>query len=236
MPGSRSREAPRGDDGDEVLQLRESPLWRMAGTVAVTAGSLIALAQLGQLATYDRADVVASLTDPFFRAFSIAYAAAFVALMLALVALYMRQAGAGGTFGLLGFGAAVLGTMCLGANMWFEAFCSPWLLEAAPTLLTAEKAVIWQIGYLSSYATFALGWMLFGISCLRARVYPTVACLAVVLGGAIGFFAAQPPFGVPLGLAVAALGAWLWRSDRAASAASAVPQPAQPGAGVPERR
>src|SRR6185437_13059703 len=123
--------------------------------------------------------------------------------MLALVALYMRQARAGGTFGLLGFGAAVLGTMCLGANMWFEAFCSPWLLEAAPTLLTAEKGVIWQIGYLSSYATFALGWMLFGISCLRARVYPTVACVAVVLGGAIGFFAAQPPFGVPLGLAVA---------------------------------
>jgi hypothetical protein len=135
----------------------------------------------------------------------------------------MRQARAGGTFGLLGFGAAVLGTMCLGANMWFEAFCSPWLLEAAPTLLTAEKGVIWQIGYLSSYATFALGWMLFGVSCLRARVYPTVACVAVVLGGAIGFFAAQPPFGVPLGLAVAALGAWLWRSDRAASAAGAVP-------------
>jgi hypothetical protein len=36
--------------------------------------------------------------------------------------------------------------MSLGADMWFEAFASPWLVSAVPALLTIEKAPIWQIG------------------------------------------------------------------------------------------
>jgi hypothetical protein len=219
MSGSRSRDAAaRQGAGDEAFSLRELPPWRMAGSMAVAAGSLFTLAQLGQLATLDRSDINASLADPLFRAFSIAYAAAFVPMVLTLAAVYLRQARAGGMFGLVAFCAAVLGTMWLGADMWFEAFCSPWLLEAVPTLLTFEKAVIWQVGYLSSFALFALGWILFGVSCLRARVFPAFAGVGIAIGGALGLFAAQPPFGAPLGLAVAALGMWLWRSDRATSA------------------
>jgi hypothetical protein len=214
MSTSRPRDEARLGATDEAFPLRELVLWRLAGSLAVAAGSLFTLAQLGQLATFDRTDIKASLADPLFRAFSIAYAAAFVPMVLALAAVYLRQARAGGMFGLVAFGAAVLGTMWLGADMWFEAFCSPWLLEAVPTLLTFEKALIWQVGYLSSFALFALGWILFGLSCLRARVFPTVAGVGIAIGGAIGVFAAQPPFGVPLGLAVAALGMWLWRSDR----------------------
>jgi hypothetical protein len=34
------------------------------------------------------------------------------------------------------------------------------------------------------------------------------------VGGLVDFFAAMPPFGVPLGVAVAAAGAWLMRSTR----------------------
>ena len=218
MSGSRPRVPAQQGAADDAFPLCELPLWRMAGSLAVAAGSLFTLAQLGQLATLDRTDINGSLADPLFRAFSIAYAAAFVPMVLALVAVYLRQAQSSATFGLVAFGAAVFGTMWLGANMWFEAFCAPWLLEAVPTLLTFEKAVIWQVGYLSSYALFALGWMLFGVSCLRARVYPSVAGVAIAISGAIGFFAAQPPFGAPLGLAVAVLGVWLWRSNRATSA------------------
>jgi hypothetical protein len=216
MSISRPHDGARHDATDEAFPLREVPLWRLAGNLAVAAGSLFTLAQLGQLATYDRTDINASLADPLFRAFSIAYAAAFVPMVLALAAVYLRQARAGGMFGLIAFGAAVLGTMWLGADMWFEAFCSPWLVEAIPTLLTLDRALIWQVGYLSSFALFALGWILFGLSCLRARVFPTVAGVAIAIGGAIGVFAAQPPFGAPLGLAVAALGVVLWRSDRRA--------------------
>ena len=192
---------------------QELPLARIAGGAAVGAGALFAAAQLGQLATLDRGDIVATTADPLFRAFSIAYAAGFVALVIALAAIHVRQAREAGVFGLVGFGAAVLGTMSLGADMWFEAFASPWLVGAVPELLTLEKAPIWQVGYTSSYVLFAVGWVLFGISNLRSR--PALSA-AVVLGGAIGFLAAQPPFGVPLGLAVAAVGGWLVRTDTGA--------------------
>ncbi len=102
--------------------------------------------------------------------------------------------------------------------MWFEAFAVPWLIESLPQILTIEKAAIWQVGFLSSYILFALGWVLFGISCLRARVFPPALALAVVAAGVVGYFAGMPPFGVPIGLAVAAMGTWLIRSDRAAHA------------------
>ena len=46
------------------------------------------------------------------------------------------------------------------------------------------------------------------MTCLRARVLPAAVSAAIVVGGLVGFFAAMPPFGVPLGLAVAAAGAW----------------------------
>jgi hypothetical protein len=194
--------------------LDEIPLARIAGGAAVSAGGLLVVAQLGQLATLDRADLLATMADPLFRVSSIGYAAAFAVLLVSLAGVHLRQARAAGTFGLVGFIAAAVGTMALGADMWFEAFCSPWLMEALPQLLSLQKALIWQVGYTSSFVLFALGWVLFGISSLRAGAVPRVISLAIVVGGAVGFFAAQPPFALPLGLAVAALGAWTIRSRR----------------------
>jgi hypothetical protein len=128
----------------------------------------------------DRADIVAMTANPAMRVGNIAYAGMFAFLLIALVALYERQASAGARASTLGFCAAVVGTFSLGANMWFEAFAVPWLVESLPQILTIEKAAIWQVGFLSSYILFALGWVLFGISCLRARVFPPALALAVV--------------------------------------------------------
>ena len=52
-----------------------------------------------------------------------------------------------------------------------------------------------------SVVLFSLGWMLFGLASLRARVFPRALSVAVVIGGLIGFQAAMPPWGVALGLA-----------------------------------
>lgn len=194
-----------------------TPLARHAGPVAVAAGVLFATTHVGLYSVLDGTDIVATSAAPVFRAASMAYAGAFWFLLIALVALYERQAAAGRA-GTLSFCAAVVGTMSLGANMWFEAFAAPWLLETVPQVLTVEKAVVWQVGFLSSYLFFALGWVLFGISCLRARLFPATLGIAVVVAGVVGYGAAMPPFGVPLGLAIAALGWWLIRSDRAARA------------------
>ena len=199
-----------------------TPLARNAGPVAFAAGVLFATTHLGLYSLMDRTDIVAMSADPAFRAVNIAYAGMFSFLLIALVALYERQASAGVRAGTLGFCAAVVGTFSLGANMWFEAFAVPWLVESLPQILTIEKAAIWQVGFLSSYILFALGWVLFGISCLRARIFPPALALALVAAGVIGYFAGMPPFGVPLGLAIAGMGSWLIRADRAARAETPV--------------
>ena len=191
-----------------------SPVSPLAGPFALGAGGLFAAVHAGLFAVADRSDIAAMLANPTFRFFNLAYAATFATLTIALVALHARQAREGGAFGVVGLCAAIVGTMALGADMWFEAFASPWVIGVAPELLTADKSPLWQAGYLSSYVLFALGWALFGVACLRAKVLPTAVSVAIVAGGLVGFFAAMPPFGVPLGLAVATAGAWLLRSAR----------------------
>ena len=46
------------------------------------------------------------------------------------------------------------------------------------------------------------------------RGFPRTWSVAAAVGGLIGFQAAMPPWGVALGLAVAAVGVWLVRQDR----------------------
>jgi hypothetical protein len=202
----------------------DAPLARSAGPVALVAGGFFAAVHLVMLPMM-QADRIALLRDPLFRVVNAAYFFAFVGLVLALVAVHGRQARAAGAFGVAGFCAAILGTMTMGGDMWFDAFASPWLAEVAPQVFTAEKTAILQTGGLLSYLFFALGWVLYGLASLRARVFPAAISVAVVVGGVVGFNAGLPPYGVPIGLAVAALGGWLIHHDRAAEVTSGTAAP-----------
>ena len=102
---------------------QELPLARVAGGAAVVAGALFAVAQLGQLATLDRADIIATTADPLFRAFSIAYAAGSSGWSSRSPPSTCGRRVRWGSSASSASGAAVLGTMSLGADMWFEAFC-----------------------------------------------------------------------------------------------------------------
>ena len=77
--------------------------------------------------------------------------------------------------------------------------------------------------WLFSVVLFSLGWILFGLASLRARVFPRALSLAIAVAGLIGFQAAMPPWGVALGLAVAAVGVWLIRQDRKLHTSSSEP-------------
>jgi hypothetical protein len=195
-------------------------LSRHAGAVALAAGVLFVVLDLGRYpSNYDR---LAMAADPLLMAVNAAYFFAFVGLMVALVALHGRLAADLGRFGLVAFLAAVLGVMTQGGNMWFDGFAAPWIAEVAPQAIAAEKTITLQVGALSAYLLFALGWMLFGIALLRARVVPVAVPLGVVVGGVLGFQSGLPPFGIPLGLAVAAVGAALIRTTAPASAPEGV--------------
>ena len=77
-----------------------------------------------------------------------------------------------------------------------------------------DPSALLALGAISSYLLFAIGWAMFGIASFRARVFPKVLCIALVIGGIIGFQALLAPFAIPLGIAVAALGVWMIRTTR----------------------
>lgn len=198
----------------EDIVLR-TPLSRHAGPIVLIVGAYVVIAHLALLVVINRGGPVVAMTgEPVFRVVSVAYAAAFAGLLIALFAAYDQQAREAGTFGLVALFAAIVGTFALGADMWFEGFATPWLIEVVPQLSTAEKTTIWVIGYFSSYVLFALGWLLFALASLRARVFPVAISVAIAVGGLIGFLAAAPPWAVPLGLALIWLGGWLIKTQR----------------------
>jgi hypothetical protein len=208
--------------------MSESALSRYAGPIVLIVGAYLAVIHLVLEFVFIRfSDLAVMLADPTFRVVNLAYAAAFSGLAIAACAAYDKQAREAGTFGLVAFCAAIIGTVNLGANMWFEGFAVPWLAGEVPQILTAEKTLFWQVGYYSSYLLFAVGWVLFGLASLRARVFPRLISLAIVAGGAIGFLAARPPYGVALGLALLSLGIWMVRT-RSAANTPAQNTPAQP--------
>jgi hypothetical protein len=204
--------------------MTQSPLVRLAGPIAVLAGVLTCVAQVGMFMTLDIGDRGASLSNPLFVASMATYSLALCVLLLALVATYEAQSQRAGWFGLVGFGAAFAGTTFLAGNHWFDTFAGPWIADTAPELLSAPvQHPVLTSAALASYALFAVGWVLYGAASARAGVYPAASAIAIVVGGAVGFLALSAPFGIPLGLAVGALGAWItWRSPHPVAA----PRPA----------
>jgi hypothetical protein len=91
--------------------MMESPLARHAGLIVLTVGAYLAVTHLALFGVFDADNAAAMLADPIFRVLNLAYAAAFPALAIALCAAYERQARRAGMFGLIGFGAAMVGTV-----------------------------------------------------------------------------------------------------------------------------
>ncbi len=151
----------------------------------------------------------------------------FLALMLALIGAYGWGMHKMGRFGLIAVVTAIVGTMLLGGDLWFETFAVPWLADEAPASLDTDPTTLLALGAIASYLSFAVGWALFGIASYRARLFPTAICVAIVIGGLIGFRALLSPTGIPLALAVGSLGVWMIRTRTAATeAAQPAPAPA----------
>ena len=79
---------------------------------------------------------------------------------------------------------------------WEEVFVPPALAQSVqndpalvdPALLNAGPPGRLFFGFVLSYALFALGWVLFGVATLRARVYPRAAALVLIVGAVLAFF------------------------------------------------
>ncbi|MFD3401445.1 hypothetical protein ACFWUU_12235 [Kribbella sp. NPDC058693] len=189
-----------------------SALARLAGPLAVAAGLLMVVVELAILPIVDVDDHVGTSTNLVYRISGVVYFVAFCLLVLVAVAAYARQAHRAGRLGLIGMIAAVVGTMWLGGDLWFESFYVTYIADHAPQVLELDPGGMIVIGAISSYLLFAIGWALFGIASLRAGVFPRVISAAIIIGGLLGFQALLPPWGIALGLAMVWLGVWLIRT------------------------
>ncbi len=159
-------------------------LLRLAGLVSVAAGVLLVVTQLlGALAfVVVDADPARRARSPLVGVNGLLTLLA-VYLLLGLVGLYARQSAASGTLGLVGFLVAVLGTMLLAGAWWWEAFAVPYAAAEAPALVAEPPTGRLLAGAVVSFGVFALGWVLFGLASVRARVFPRDAAILLVIGG-----------------------------------------------------
>ena len=115
----------------------------------------------------------------------------------------LRQpVGSGGRPGARGFLVAFLGTALISGALWFELFITPSLATEAPELAEAELGLV---GFILSFLLVIVGWFLFGVATLSARIYPRWAAVLLIVGAAVSFVPI-PLSGIVLSVAVAWLG------------------------------
>jgi hypothetical protein len=205
----------RFDEGSNDMPY--PPLARIAGPLAILAGLLLIATRLVIMLTTpaelgDR--LLASTLTPIFAVNSVLSIVAFAFLALALFAIYEHEAVAAGWFGVLGAAAALVGTVFMTGDWWYEAFAVPWMADVAPIVFETGAGGRLLVGGLASFGLFSLGWALFGVASLRARVFPRNTSVAILTGGVL---AGVPVAGAYLygslifGVALIALGVWLVR-------------------------
>lgn len=190
-----------------------SPLASAAGPIALVAGLAFAAVDVARLLTADRSlDRIEMMRQAPFQLANALYWVVFIGLVLALASVYFRSANRTGGLGAVGFCFALVGTLDMAGNMWFDGFAGPWIADVAPGAILAGGSGMLAVGGLSSYVLFALGWIVFGIAGWRSRMFPAWAGVAFIVAGVLGYNAGLPPYGIPIGLAMAALGWWIVRT------------------------
>jgi hypothetical protein len=178
---------------------------------------------------FDQQKNLATAQNDIFNVGSVIYLRGFCVLMFALIGVHGRQARRAGRLGTFGFSAAVLGTMVLGGDLWFESFAVPWLAEGPfPQILSSDPSILFALGAISSYLLFAIGGVSFGVASLRAGCF-RVDLVFIVIGGIVGFTKPCSALGAfPLVWPLRPLGGWMLQGRSAAIM--------DPNVGRPERQ
>jgi hypothetical protein len=190
-----------------------SPLAKAAGPIALVSGIVFAAVDVARLLAADRSlGRIDMMKQTPFQVTNALYWVVFIGLVLALVSVYFRLGGRAGGLGAVAFCFALVGTLDMAGNMWFDGFAGPWITETAPGAILAGGSGMLVIGGFSSYVLFALGWMVFGIAGWRSGMFPAWVGAVLVVAGLLGYNAGLPPYGIPIGLAMATLGWWIVRT------------------------
>jgi hypothetical protein len=197
-----------------------TPLSQIAAPIALIAGVLVAVTRLPimLLVPADPSALRAAVLAPLHAINGVASVVAFALLVLALVAVYEWEARVAGWLGVIGVGAALNGTVFMAGDWWYEAFAVPWMADVAPAVFDTGAGGRLLIGGLTSFVLFSVGWALFGVASLQARVFPAGISTGILVGGLLSGLPVAGAYllgGVILGVTMAWLGVWLMRTRSA---------------------
>lgn len=177
-----------------------SSLVRWGGLAALVSGVVSVIGDLLRLFV-DVESARSATTIAYTSVFSM-YLLGAALLLLGLVGLYVSQSEETGVLGLVGFLAAFLGTVLLAGTLWFELFITPALAVEDAGLAEAELGLA---GFILAFLLVVLGWLLFAVATLRARVYPRWPAVLLIVGVVLSFLPV-PLSGVVFSVAVAWMG------------------------------
>lgn len=210
------------------MKLSTSGVFRLSGLSAIAAGILFVVVQL-----IHPIDVLASVTtDSWPLVHLVSFGMCFVGL-LGLAGLYARQADEAGWLGLIGYLLFSLFYLVTASFQFVEALISPVLAAVSPEFVESFLGIVTGHGgaiqldtlttvYQVTGGLYLLGSLLFGIATVRARVLPRWAAILLAASGPLAAIVTtvfSHPIdrlaALPMGLALAGLGAALLLERRA---------------------
>lgn len=179
-----------------------SSLVRWSGLAAMVAGVLLLIAELLELLPiFDDVPFSELALTGIFTFQLTLYLLGLILLAVGLAGLYAHQSETAGPLGLVGFLIAFAGTVFFAGFFWANIFVAPALAVGAPEFLDQGGRFP---GFRLSLLIYAVGWLLFGLASLKARIYPRVPVITLIIGAALDLF------GAPLsGLVIDAAFVWL---------------------------
>jgi hypothetical protein len=152
------------------------------GRRAAVAAPLVAVFAIGAGAPLYADDLSEAGATARFAVAAVSSLVVLLLLAVALVALHARQAGSAGRTGTAGFVLALIGTVLAAGGAWDSAFSVPYLAREAPAVLDQATSGSLLAGYLLSYLALAIGWGLFAVATLRARVLSRAGAIVTLVG------------------------------------------------------
>ncbi len=159
------------------------------GSAAMVGGVLILISAILGYLTSGAESISEQANTGAFAFVTLLYLLAIVLVLGGLVGIYARQAEEAGLLGVLGFLVAFVGTALMVGAVWSQAFFTPGLAETGAGTIFLEQGLSgWiNLGYTLTYLLASLGWLVFGVATLLARVYSRPAAVLVIIGALISF-------------------------------------------------
>lgn len=166
-------------------------LTRWSGMAAIVGAVFLLIVTAVEFVAYGDASMSSALANSLWVPATVLSLVAIALTTLSLVGLYAHQSSKAGSFGLVAFLVAFAGMLMTFGFTWLGAFLLPPLAAGYPSVFAAFFDInppgILSAGFIITLLLLDLGWLLFGVASLRARVFPRGAAIVMIIGAVLDF-------------------------------------------------